>query len=122
MGKSTHDNAIDSLLTYISGNATQIHVCSAEPTTRAEAVTTYNLASGTVTSGDFTLANGDVSGRKHTVAAQAGLSISATGSGNHVAITSGTELLDVTTCTAIALTSGGTVDIGAFDHEVTDPS
>ena len=120
MAKFTIDAAMDALLAHISSNANQLHLCSAQPTTRTEAVTTYNLASGTITSGAFTLANGDTSGRKHTVAAQTGLSITATGTCNHVAITSATVLLDVTTCTSQALTSGGTADTTAFDHEVAD--
>lgn len=122
MAKWTNDLNMDALLQRISSNANQIHVCSAQPTTRTEATTTYKLASGTVTSGDFTLANGSVSGRKHTVAAKTGLSITTTGSATHIAITSATELLDVTTCPTQALTSGGTVDLSAWDHEVQDPA
>lgn len=123
MGKSTIDAAMDAALDYIGlTNANQIHVCTSEPTNRTEAVTTFQLASGTVVGGDFTKANGDTSGRKHTVAAKAGLTIDNSGTALHVAITSASELLDVTTCTSQALTSGGTVDIPAWDHEIGDPS
>ena len=120
MGKSVNDSVMDAGLANVSGNANGIHVCATEPTTLLEATTTNQLASGVITSGDFTLANGDVSGRKHTVAAQAGLTIDNTGSGDHIAITSASALLVVTTCTAQALTAGGTVDISAFDHEIAD--
>lgn len=84
----------------------------------------YSLAKGTVTSGNFTKANGDTSGRKTTLAAQTGLSIHTTGTGNHVATADDTTktLRDVTTCTGQALTSGGTVDTSAFDHEIADPT
>lgn len=123
MPKSVIDAAMDALLNYISSNSAQIHLCSAQPTTRTEAVTTYNLASGALLAGQFTLANGDVSGRKHTIAAQTGLSITASGTANHIAITSGTELLMVTEISPTqALTSGGTADTSAFDHEVADPT
>lgn len=123
MPKSVIDASMDAGLGYISGNANQIHVCSAQPTTRTEAVTTFNLASGAVAGGDFTLANGDVSGRKQTTAAKSGLSITASGTATHIAITSATELLLVTEVSPTqALTSGGTVDTAAFDHEVGDPT
>lgn len=122
MGKSANDAIMDAALNETKNNANQIHVCSAEPTTRTAAVTTFNLASGSVTSTDFTLANGDSSGRKSTCAAQTGLSITSTGTGNHVAITDATRLLLVTTCAAQSLTSGGTVDIAAFDQEIGDPT
>lgn len=119
MGKFTNDLVMDASLDALVGN--QIHVCSAQPTTRAEAVSTYNLASGAIDGTDYTKANGDTSGRKTTVAAQTGLSITASGNATHVATTDGTNLLDVTTCTTQPLTSGGTVDTPAFDHEIGDP-
>lgn len=82
----------------------------------------YNLAQGSITGGDFTKANGDVSGRKSTLAAQTALSIHTSGTADHVATLDDTtkELRDVTTNTAQALTSGGTVDTAAFDHEIGD--
>jgi hypothetical protein len=71
--------------------------------------------------GDFTIAEGDVSGRKVTVEQQTDISISNTGTAAHIAITDGADLLFVTTCTPQALTSGGTVTVPAFDIEVEDP-
>ena len=120
MAKLVNDSVMDAGLANVSGNANQIHICATQPTTRTEAVTTNNLASGTISGVDFTLANGDTSGRKHTLAAQTGLSITSTGTGDHVAITSASALLVVTTCTGQVLTSGGTVDTAAFDHEIAD--
>lgn len=123
MGERVENPVIDASLDYVSSNANQIHVCATEPTTRTAAVTTNNLASGSIDSGDFTKADGDTSGRKNTIAAQTGLSIGTTGTGDHVAITSATELLIVMTVSnSQTLTSGGTVDLSAFDHEIRDPS
>ena len=122
MGKSANDAIMDAGLNETRLNANQIHVCATEPTTRTQAVTTNNLASGSVTSTDFTLANGDTSGRKSTCAAQTGLSITSSGTADHIAITDATRLLLVTTCTSQALTSGGTVDVAAFDQEIGDPT
>ena len=120
MAKSIPDANIDLQLDVVEG--TNIHVCSAEPTTFAEATTTFNLASDSV--GSYTPADGDVSGRKNTQAGTTGTSITTTGTATHVAITTttGSVLELVTTTTSQALTSGGTVDIGPFDHEILDPS
>lgn len=122
MGKSANDAIMDAALNETKTNATQIHVCATEPTTRTQAVTTNNLASGALVTGDFTLANGDTSGRKSTCAAQTGLSITSTGTADHIAVTDATRLLVVTTCTSQALTSGGTVDVAAWDQEIGDPT
>jgi len=108
----------------------QINVCSAEPTTYTEATSTYKLAAVAVTpgdgNGDFTIANGDVSGRKLTTEAQSGVLIDTSGTATHIARTKSgdTTLRGVTTCTSQALTANGsnTVNIPAFDQEVADPS
>ena len=84
----------------------------------------YSLAQGSLVVGDFTKANGDTSGRKTTLAAKTGLSIHTSGNANHIAtIDDATKgLRDITTCTAQALTSGGTVDTSAFKHEIAAPT
>ena len=83
----------------------------------------YNLAAGALITTDFTKANGDISGRKTTVAAKTGLGIHTTGTATHVATADDATkvFLDVTTCTSQGLTSGGTVDTPAWDHEIQDP-
>jgi len=123
MGKSLSDAVLDGTLDLCVGD--QISVCSAEPTTYTEAVTTFKLAiSLAVPGGDFVKADGDTNGRKITVAEQSTVTIDSTGTGNHVAITnlSGTLLKVVTTAVAQLLTSGGTVDIGTFKIENADPT
>lgn len=123
MAKSITDAVMDAMLSAAQGDS--ISVCSAEPTTGAEAQTTYMLAKlETLTGGDFTKANGDTSGRKNTLAAKTGISITNTGTATHVAIydAAGPTLKRVTTCSSQALTSGGTVDIGSHKHEIADPT
>lgn len=126
MGKFLIDNALDAILDYIADNGNEINICSAEPTTYTEAHTTYMLAQGSLTpgdgNGDFTIGDGDASGRKLTVEEQESLPISNTGDATHIAIvkTGTSTLLYVTTCTLQGLTSGGTVDIPAFDIEAAD--
>ena len=122
MAKSITDAVLDAMLAAAEGD--RISVCSAEPTTGTQAATTYFLAGTTLTGGDFTKANGDTSGRKNTLAAKNGVSITNTGTATHVAIydNTGPTLKRVTTCTSQALTAGGTVDIGSHKHELADPT
>jgi hypothetical protein len=91
----------------------------------AEANTTYMLAATAMTagdgSGDYTVAEGDVSGRKVAIAQQTDIEITNTGTAQHVAIYTGSVLLFVTTCTAQGLTAAGTVTIPTFDIEIEDP-
>lgn len=122
MGKTVTDATMDAMLDAAEGD--RVAVCSAEPTTYTEAVTTFKLAIKTIGGGDFTAADGDTSGRKNTLATQSAVPIDASGTATHVAIAnSGTSTLRrVTTCTSQALTSGGTVDIGSHKHELADPT
>ena len=124
MGKSIHNNVLDAALNYIKSNATELTVCSTEPTTYAEAHTTYKLADVVIDSDDFTgPAEGDVSGRKLAVNEQADIAVDATGTAAHVALTNGSDtLILVTTCTEQGLTSGNTVTVPTFDDEIADPS
>ncbi len=120
MAKYVADAVMDLLLNGIAaGNI--MTVCSAQPTNRTEAVTTYALADVALAGGDFTNANGDSSGRKVTIAQKANVTIDANGTATHVSICDGANLLLVTTCTPQALTAGGTVTIPTFKDEVADP-
>lgn len=122
MAKTVHDDVLDASHDE-TALANIMTVCSQEPTTRTEAVTTYKLADVTMTPGtDFTKAPGDVSGRKVTVAAKSGVTVDTSGTATHVALCDGTRLLRVTTCTSQALTAGNTVDFPAWDIEITDPT
>ena len=124
MAKFLHDDVLDGGPAYLKDNCDKITVCSAQPTTYTEGNATYALADVAVDTTDFTLANGDTSGRKVTVAAQATVPIDTSGNATHVAYldTSTSKLLGATTCATQALTSGGTVTIPAHDLEVSDPS
>ncbi|MEW5797327.1 MAG: hypothetical protein AB1772_13360 [Candidatus Zixiibacteriota bacterium] len=125
MAKWQNDDVLDAALDKIA-TANILTVCSAQPTTRAEAITTYKLADIAVTpgdgNGDFTVANGDTSGRKLTVAAQADVPVDASGDATHIALCDGTDLLYVTTCTTQTLTAGNTVTVPTWDIEIADVS
>lgn len=128
MAKFINDSVLDAMLLAIADNCKRITVCNAQPTTYTEGNATFALADITTTEGtgggDFSLANGDVSGRKLIVAQQADVPIDTSGTATHIALldVDNSVLLAVTTCTSQALTSGGTVTIPTFDVEVQDPS
>lgn len=122
MAKTVHDDVLDGAFDVLD-QADLMTVCSAQPTTRTEAVTTYKLADIAMTPNtDYTKANGDTNGRKVTVAAKSGVTIDTNGTALFVALVDGTRLLYVTTCTSQALTAAGTVDFPAWDIEIADPT
>ena len=125
MAKTQHDDVLDGAHD-ISALADIQTACSAEPTTRTEAITTYKLADIVLTpgdgNGDFVIANGDVSGRKLTTTAQADVAIDTSGTATHVAQCDATRLLRVTECTSQALVDTGTVTFPAWDDEIADPT
>lgn len=122
MGKSVHNDVLDGAFDVLD-QADLMTVCSAEPTTRTEAVTTFKLADVAMTPNtDFTKADGDTSGRKVTVASKSGVAVDSTGTATHVALVDGTRLLYVTTCTSQPLTSGNTANFPAWKVELADPT
>lgn len=124
MAKSVHNDVLDAALNVLKNNVTKRVACSAQPTTYAEANVTYNLAAVTVASGDFTIANGDTSGRKVTIAAKTGVSVTANGTVTHEALidTANSKLLFVTTVPSQGVSSGGTVDMGTWKDEIYAPA
>lgn len=122
MAKSCHDDVLDGAFDVLD-QADLMTVCSAEPTTRTEAITTYKLADIAMTPDtDYTKANGDVSGRKCTVAAKSGVTVDTSGTATHVALVDATRLLYVTTCTSQALTAANTVNFPAWAISISDPT
>lgn len=123
MGKFVADAVLDAALNHIKNNAALLTVCSAQPTTYAEATATFKLADVAIDSSDFTgPADGDVSGRKIAVNAQNGVTVDSTGTATHVAIVSGSVLLYVTTCTSQGIVATSTIDVPAWDIEILDPA
>jgi hypothetical protein len=125
MGKQAPDATIDAELAYIAASDI-MHVCSAEPANYA-GIAAVSLASVAMTAGngnDYTIANGDASGRKVTTAAKNGVSVASSGTATHIALAKvgDTTLRYVTTCTSQALTSGNTVNVPAWKVEVADPT
>lgn len=122
MAKSVNDLVLDGAFGVLD-DGNQMTVCSAEPTTRTQAITTNMLASVAMTpTTDYTKANGDTSGRKCTMAAKNAVAVTNSGTATHIAICDATNLLYVTTCTSQVLTAGNTVNIPAWKVEIADPT
>lgn len=123
MAKFTDDSVLDAALAK-TATATRLSVTTAQPANFAgiAAVSLGNVAvaAGLGGTGFSAAANGDVSGRKTTVAAKTITSASADGSATHICLDDGTTLLHVTTCTAQTVTAGNQVNIPAFDIEFLD--
>lgn len=125
MAKFVTDSALDAMLQAARGN--KIMLCAGAPIDRADAITRALTdetdPASALTGGDYSLADGDVSGRKQVLSARSNLPIDSSGTADHVAIIDDTDLIFVTPLSAsLALTSGNTVDVNAIEHEVRDPS
>lgn len=124
MAKWANDLFMDAALDWILNNVNKMTACQGQPTTFTEGNATNALADVAMTSGDFTKANGDTSGRKLTVGAKNDVLIDASGNADHVALldTVNSILAYVTTCTTQALVGGSNVSFPAWDIEIGDPA
>jgi hypothetical protein len=130
MAKFQNDTMLDAALSTIRENVRIITVCSGQP---ANFSTAFNLKGATgnalarltqTSANSFAaLADGDTNGRKLTINAHSGLTVSATGGGDHVALLSSagaSTLWYITTATSQTLTSGNSLTINAWDIEIAD--
>lgn len=124
MASQWSDIQNDASLNSARDEITEMYVCAGVPTTRAAAIAAALATKTGMTSADFdALANGDVSGRKLTKSAETGLTIDSTGDAASIILCDATTLRWGVDLTAVqTLTSGGTVDVAAFKHEILDPS
>lgn len=119
-----NDNVFDSGLSYITSNGNRIDICSQEPTTYAQATSTYSLGNKTsMAMGSPT--NGNVDGRKVVVPAiiaGAAGTVTATGTATHWALTNSSNLLIATgsLTTSQVVTSGNSFTLDAIDITIRD--
>lgn len=118
------DYVLDAALSKLDTEANRVDICSQEPTTYAAATSTYTLGNATsISIGAPT--NGDTSGRKVTLAAISGASVTGTGTATHFAITDtlNSRLLATGSLSASqSVTSGNTFSLTAVDIEIPDPA
>lgn len=124
MAYTISDTVFDQALSYLKNNCTKCVVLSADPAGNYSNANTDNgtgsgikIAEVTVTSTDYTVADGATDGRKVTLAAQNDVPVGAAGDASHVAWldVSNTAVLFVTQLTTnrTGLTTSDTLDIPA---------
>ena len=124
MAKWSNDLIIDNGLAHLRDNGTIMTACTAQPTTFAEATTTYKLADVSIDAADMPISNGLTTGRRVIVAAQNGVPIDTDGLVTHVAIsdTGNSELLYVTVISnQQQLYAGNTLNLPSWEVNITDP-
>lgn len=119
------NRVFDAGLNALDTEANRVDICSQEPTSYAEATSTYTL--GNTTSISISApTDGDTSGRKVTVAAISGASVTGSGSATHFAITDTTNsrllITGALSSGGQTVTSGNTFALNALDIEIPDPS
>lgn len=119
------DNVLDFGVDYIDDNCGALHICSQQPTTYAEATSTYSL--GSKTSPTVGAAeNGASSGRRVRVSAITDGSVTGTGTATHYALvktTATTELLAAQALSASqAVTNGNTFTLDEISVTIPDPA
>lgn len=118
-----NDEIFDQGLDYADTNGTRVDICSQEPTTYAEATTTYTLGNKTGLNTGAT-EDGATDGRRVIVPAVTDGSITGTGTATHWALTDGTSVLLATGSLSAsqAVTSGNSFTLGAISITIRDAS
>lgn len=125
MPKVVADAVLDAALNTIKNAAIRMAVCSSQPANYA-GIAAVRLAEATMASSDYTLSAGNSPsaglGRKMAMAAKNGVSVTATNTANFVVLHDNVSVMHyITTCSAQALTSGGTVNIPTWNIEIAGP-
>ena len=120
MAKWASEAMLDAGLDVIA-TSVQMSLCAGQPTTYTEATVTNMLGIETMAPGDFAKGAGTPSGREVAVATKAGVSVTNTGTGDHIALVDGTDLLYITTTPATGVTAAGTTNISQWTATIQDP-
>ena len=121
---SIADRVLDNGLTVLDTEADAVHITSQEATSYAEATSTYTLGNASSISVGAP-ADRTGGGRKVTLAAISGASVTGTGTATHYAIvdTANSRLLVTGSLTASqSVTSGNTFSLEALDVGIPDTS
>jgi len=117
-----NDVVLDSGLSTLTSNGDRLDICDTEPTSYAEATSTYSLGNSAITIGSP--GDGTPSGRKVTVGAIAAGEVTVTDTAAYWAITNGTDTLYAvgSLSSPQAVTDGNTFTLAAFDVTIPDPA
>ena len=128
MAKFCSSNILNAAATVIRDNCAKIAVCTTVSITNVAEAQGAMLAETTLTTGastSFTIADGDVSGRKITISQQSSIAVASTGVAGQIALYTtvggSTVLYYLTNCTTQALAStSNKVTIPAWKIEFRD--
>lgn len=116
------DASMDAALNDIKNNVTERYICAGVPAARAAAISAALATMTGLSAANFTgPVDGDTNGRKLTKNAETGDGIDVSGTAASICYCDASILrwrVDVSPTQA--LTSGGTVDTNAHDHEIAD--
>lgn len=121
---SLSNNVFDSGLNYLDTNASHLYICSQEPTTYTEAITTYALGNK-ATPAIAAPSDRGAGGREVVVSAITDGSVTADGTASHYAIVyaGNTELLAAGSLSATqSVTNGNTFTLTEFAIGIPDPA
>ena len=116
------NSVLDDGLSTLTTNGTRIDICTAEPTSYAEATSTYTLGTSSITTGSP--ADRSAGGREVSVGAVTDASVTGTGIAAFYAITNGSDTLYATggLSTSQSVTTGNTFSLGSFTIGIPDPA
>ena len=115
-----YEGGLDGLI----ANVNEMHACTQQPTTYAEATDTFSVGSVAMAGGDFTKGGTAGTGSRTLTVAAKTLTGSATGTATHLALTftTGTDLYYVTTCTSVGMENGVEQDFSEWVISVNAPA
>lgn len=123
MARSQNDSMLNAALNWVKDNSDKIFILASgvHPMTYASAKA-HTLASVSIASTIFSLADGDVSGRKLTVGIVSAVSVTTTGSATHTALvnSTGSSVTYLTQTSAQVITAGNSLNTQAWDIEIED--
>lgn len=120
MAKFLVDAAADADLAYIRDQTGFVAICNAQPTTVAQATSTYSLGTLAYGTANWTIGDDGSAGRKVTAGAVA-VPVTSSGTVNHIAYYNAGTIIGCGTCAPTAVTSGGTLTVNAYDfNKVSD--
>jgi hypothetical protein len=120
-----NDTVFDSGLSYITTNANRVDICSTEPTTYTEAITTYTLGNETTITTTGPSDAGTGTGRRAIIDQITAGDVTGTGTATSwgVTYTTGTALLAAGSLSSSqAVTNGNTFTLDAIDIIIRDPT
>ena len=133
MTKTLIDAALDAAFNYVADRATLMTLCEGGPSTYFQGSAQKSggglvLASVSLTpglsGGDFTVADGTLTGRRLAVAARSTVAVSDSGTADHLALlddVTGTLLVVTELTETLTLTPGTVVGVKSFSIEILDP-